>query len=333
MAPGKLPLRVAQAFAPGAISNFFSARGPDFPRLSEHDFSQVGATGGGFTLSAGVLSKASLLDGPGSRHIRISVNGDSRFDARTTSLALRLLLEATGVKFGTVILEQNVEVPIGLGFGASAASALSGVIAASSVLKLEISKKDIADFAHAAEIISQTGLGTVSVIYDGAGAGVITSAGGPGVARFQHVKIPRGLKLVTASLAPYQKRIVLSSRAVMRKAGRLGAEALSMVRADPSLLTLLAAGEWFASKLGLETREVSSLLRLANANGAIHPSQNMIGYAIHAAAYEEDVPRLVTKLGSNRLYPLVQVHDFGATKAGLIRSLAPNYPTVASSLL
>lgn len=325
--------KVSEAFAPAAISNFFAVEDLVPPIGREADLSQVGATGGGFTLSAGVHSKVTILDDSNLQRIRIIVNGDPSYDAKTTSLALRLLIDSTEAKFGTLILGQSVEVPIGYGFGASAASALSGVIAVSSALGLNLSKEKVAYFAHAADIMAQTGLGTVSVIYDAVGAGAITRPGGPGVAEFLRVKVPKGLKLVTASLAPYQKSDLLSSEVMRRKVNSLGKEALRMVTANPTFDTLLAAGESFARRLGLETREVRSLIRLAEANGASHSSQNMIGYAVHCVAREEDVPRLATRLGSSKPLPWVQVYDFGTTKAGVIRRYVADYPTVTSSLV
>ncbi len=299
----------------------------------ELNLSRVGATGGGFTLSAGVHSKVTVLDGSNSRRVRITVNRDPTYDARTTSMALRLLIQSTKVKFGTLILEQNVEVPIGYGFGASAASALSAVIAASSALGLGLSKERVAYFAHAADILAQTGLGTVSIIYNASGAGAITRAGGPGVAEFLRISVPGGLKLVTASLAPYQKSVLLSSEMMRSRANRLGAAALRVVTRDPTFETLLEAGEVFARRLGLETKEVRSVIGLAKANGARYASQNMMGYATHSVVGEDDVSKLVAKLGSSRLIPWVQVYDFGKAKAGVLRDYCADYPTVTSSLV
>jgi pantoate kinase len=173
----------------------------------------------------------------------------------------------------------------------------------------------------------------VSAIYDDVGAGAITIAGGPGFAEFLHVKVPRGLKLVTASQSPYRKTDTLSSATMRRRVNNLGAEALRIVTDNPTFDTLLNAGESFARKLGLETSEIRSLIRLAEANGATHASQNMIGYAIHSVAREQDVPRLVAKLGSSKPLPWVQVYDFGTAKAGVIRNYAADYPTVTSSLV
>lgn len=329
-------LRSATAFAPATISNFFSIR--DDPLLLK-DYShldRVGATGGGYVLSSGVETRATKFNGSSDAEIKVVVNGDATYPARTTMLALRMLVEDTKPKFGTLLVEQRVEVPIGQGFGASAASALSAVLAASSALGLTLSKRRVSHYAHEADILSQTGLGTVSVIYKGSGAGAITRAGGPGVARFLNVKVPNGLRIVTASLAPYVKSTALSSIAIRKRINRFGDEALKRVEADPTLDTLAESGAWFADSLGLKTKEVSRLIERAKASGALYASQNMIGYAVHALVLEPDVPKVARALSAAESLPKVEVYGIGSEKARVRPSQeerAQVYPTVTRSFV
>jgi pantoate kinase len=326
--------RTALAFAPATISNFFSIHDDpillkDYSRLDE-----AGATGGGYILSKGVASRATRFNGSDDRDIRITVNGDATYPAKTTMMALRMLVNETAARFGTLVVEQRVDVPIGHGFGASAASALSGVLAASAALGLNLSKRKTAHFAHMADILSQTGLGTVSVIYRGTGAGAITKAGGPGVARFLNVKTPTELRIVTASLAPYAKSTALSSEKLRERINRFGDEALRRVEADPSLDTLAQSGSWFADNVGLKTKQVARLVEKAKSSGAIYASQNMIGYAIHALVMESEIPRVVRALSSTESMPRVEVYEVGSERAG-VRPGAEEwlYPTVTRSLV
>ena len=50
------------------------------------------------------------------------MNGDPAYEARTTKRAVALLVERYRLGFERIELEQQVDVPIGCGFGASAAS-------------------------------------------------------------------------------------------------------------------------------------------------------------------------------------------------------------------
>lgn len=245
------------------------------------------------------------------------VNGDPGYNARTTRRALQLLVES-GLAEGKLIVEQTVKTPIGSGFGASAASALSAVYAASAAIGFKLAKYEVAFFAHRAEIIEQTGLGTVSVVYKGTGAGAIVMPGKPGIARFRTVKVPKDLRIVTAYLAPYDKKDALSSSSISERIDKLGREALSSFVQDPTIDTLTSEGEKFSRNLGLESPEVKKLISVAKSNGAMSASQNMIGYAIHALADEDRCVRIQAQLRRAAPAARVDVFSVGKTRAGVI---------------
>jgi len=279
----------------------------------------MGATGGGYVLSKGTRTKAMLRQGNGGV-VSTVVNGDPKYNARTTRRAVGLLLTSNPRMFEELRLEQEVETPIGSGFGASAASAISAVYAASAVLGIRKLKRDLAIFPHRAEIIEQTGLGTVSVVFDGVGAGAITEAGEPGYAKFLNVKVPRDLRIVTAFLAPYDKRDALSSKQISEKINLLGGEALRGFLTDPSIDTLAQEGERFSRELGLESPEVRKLTDLAKSAGARYASQNMIGYAIHSLVDSDRSERVVRALRRMTSKVRVDVFRVGAVKAGVERA-------------
>jgi pantoate kinase len=301
------------------------------------DLTHVGATGGGYILSKGVKTRATRFNGSTSRAVRIVVNGDPYYQAKTTGLALQMLVDAAKPRFGTLLVEQTVDVPIGYGFGASAASALSAVYAASAALGIDLPRRKVAYFAHAADILSQTGLGTVSVIYGSAGAGAIIRAGGPGIARFLKIPVPKRLKIVTASIAPYPKSVALSSQKLRARINQYGDEALMSIQNHPDLETLAEAGRVFTNRVGLKTREVGRLMETAMSNGAISASQNMIGYAIHALVMEPDLETLVGALTSLESMPRVDVFEVNSSRAGLVTPEAKGgknlYQTVTKSFV
>jgi pantoate kinase len=298
---------------------------------SRKDFLHAGATGGGYILSRGAVSKVTALGSAQSSAIETVVNGDPRYDARTTREALHLLMKARGAK-ARLRVEQRVDVPIGFGFGASAASAFSAVLAASAALDFELPREEIAMFAHKAEIIQQTGFGTVSAISSGIGAGFIYRPGAPGVARFTKLKAPSGIRIVTASLAPMQLKGLLSSRRKIALVNKLGEESLRRVMAKPTLERMAAEGEWFTRKLGITIPEVASLIRLAKKAGATHASQNMIGQAMHAIVPLRRTEAVVRALSGSTLEPRVDVLEIGKVKAGVTSIAQLDYPTVTSSL-
>ncbi len=265
-----------------------------------------------------MVSKATLLSADAPLSLETTVDGDPAYDARTTRRAVSLLLERKGVRRGRVRLEQRTAVPIGCGFGASSASAISAVYAVASALGLPGTKSELARSAHDAEIAERTGVGTVSVAYDFTGAGAITVPGAPGTARFVEVDVPKGTRVVTASLSPYDKTGTLSSPSASEKTTRLGREALSRFLADPSLDNLAGTGEWFSSRLGLATPEVRRLAEAAKSAGAAHASQNMIGFAVHSVVDEDRAGRVASSLKATAGSPRVDTFEIGTRRAGAL---------------
>jgi pantoate kinase len=299
---------VPAAFAPSAITNFFEIRYDGSP-------GPIGATGGGYILSKGTTSTAKLVRGRG---VATRVNGDRAYDARTTRRAVGLLLSHLGRLDAGVTVDQWVDTPIGSGFGASAAAATSAVYSVAPALGVRKQKKELATFAHKAEILEQTGLGTVSAIYDSIGAGAIAVPGEPGVARFVAVRVPKDTRIVTAYFAPYDKKDALSSPAMREKINRLGHVALQRFLSDRRLDNLATEGEAFSKGLGLESPEVKKAIRTAKAAGASHASQNMIGYSVHSlvdADRASRVSKVLKALGSG---VRVDVFEVGHARAGVL---------------
>ena len=308
--------RSAEAFAPAAISNFFTISGPELDRLTpESDLHHVGATGGGYMLSRGVRTRVTLKESPGAAKVEeIVVDGDPAYEARTTRTAAELLLRDAGVSDCSIRIEQKMEVPVGRGFGASAASALSSVNALAAALGLKMPPAQVAYFAHAADILCRTGLGTVSVTYRYGGAGIIVRPGAPGAAEVREVHVPPGARIVTASLAPFRKSVILSSREARDRVNKLGEQALRNASAL-TLESLVRAGEEFSRELGLQSPDVSRLIFLARSSGAMGASQNMVGHAVHAVAWDEDAERVASALRSDQSRPVVSVYGFASGSA------------------
>ncbi len=261
------------------------------------------------------MSRATLVSRNAPSRLETAVDGDPSYDARTTRRAVNLLLAGSGPGEGHIKLEQEMGVPIGCGFGASSASAISAVYAVAALLGIKVDKARQACFAHEAEIVEQTGVGTVSVAYDFTGAGAIVVPGLPGVAEFVEVAVPDGMRVVTASLGPYDKRAAFSSPALSRRINELGIAALTRFLARPTLEVLAEEGERFSSAVGLMTPEVKRLADAARAAGAVHASQNMIGYAIHSLVDADRAPKVKEALSSLGC-PRVGAYEMGKVRAG-----------------
>jgi len=303
--------RTAEAFAPSAITNFFEIDYDSSPH-------PTGANGGGYILSKGTMTRATFTSGKASE-VLTRVNGDRSYNARTTRRAVGLLLGDNGLP-GQLLIDQTVDTPIGAGFGASAAAATSAVYAVAAASGIEMPKRDLALFAHRAEILEQTGLGTVSVVFDKVGAGAITVSGEPGEAKFVTVPVPDDTRIVTAFVAPYDKKDALTSKVVSQRINRLGHQALQGFLAEPTLDNLAREGEEFSKKLGLESPEVKKLIALARSAGASYASQNMIGYSVHSIANSDAAAKVARSMAQVGKQVRVDVFEVGARKAGVLNT-------------
>lgn len=311
-----LQSRSAVAFAPAAITNFFSVH---YSPQTDGDFRHAGATGGGYVLSKGVTTEATFSEAGGEERVGVIVDGNPKYRARTTRKAVELLLSDRAHPKGLLVLQQSMGIPVGCGFGASAAAAISGVYATAAVMGLRLAKRELAYYAHTADIVEQTGLGTVSVTYDGTGAGVITRAGAPGISKFLNVEYPSGTRIVAASLAPYRKSDAISRPDTVKRINDLGHRALRRMMASPTLETLASEGERFSEGLGLMTSEVRGLAKLAKSSGASHASQNMIGYAVHALTTAARTEAVAAALRDSSLKPLVEIFEIGRQRARVLK--------------
>ena len=147
-------------FVPGHITGFFT--------IENHEITlKKGSCGAGFLLSQGVRTTIDESD-----ELVIDVNqGDDTVIAEV----LRIMDVETDFK-----ITQDIQLPIGAGFGTSAASALSLALALNEFLDLGYSRELCGQIAHMAEVNLGGGLGDV-IAQTGHGMVLRTSPGAPGI--------------------------------------------------------------------------------------------------------------------------------------------------------
>ncbi|MEM3607788.1 MAG: hypothetical protein QW238_02870 [Candidatus Bathyarchaeia archaeon] len=278
----------ASAYSPAGISSFF--------RIHGSTANPTGATGGGFTITRGVRTEVSVKASPISR-VTVSFNGvPARAGGAETSLrVVEALLKRSPQTSMEVSVNHIVDPPVAAGFGTSAASALSLSLALSEALGLKLTLREAAGIAHAAEVESRTGLGTVAALTVG-GCVVTFKPGPPGECRILRIPLHPDLKIIAAYFNSKPTNIILRERSLERRVNKWGDEALQRILSDPRVETLLSASRDFAVKTGFATRRVIRALEAAEAAGALGGAQNMLGEAVHVVAYREDVDHVMEAL-------------------------------------
>jgi pantoate kinase len=272
-------LKCARAFSPAGITSFFEIcdRTPDGKMLTDPEL--IGARGGGFSPENGVSTDVVAEDAEETQ-VQVFINGLCCPEAETTLSVVEMLTEKISEPY-SITIKHDVNVPVGAGFGSSAAGALGAALALNKVLNLNLTYNQLGKIAHAAEIKAKTGLGTVGPLLYG-GCGLAIEPGAPGVACVDRVPVSVDHRLVVGTFKPYPTKELLSSdekRAIINEWGR---KTLKKILADASLENFMKCSKQYAIGTGFATSRVKKLMDLSEKAGAVGAAQNMVGEAVHA---------------------------------------------------
>jgi pantoate kinase len=282
-------LRVSKAFSPAGISSFFEICDTLPNGTPITDLERVGARGGGFGIQKGVTTEVEVSEAE-KNSIRVFINGRNASEAETTKTTAKMLLEKASEKY-SVVVKHWVEVPIGAGFGSSAAGALTTALALSKALGLNLTYNQLGKIAHIAEVKCKTGLGTVGPLMLG-GCVLTIEPGAPGIAIIDRIPISADYVIVAGVFGSIPTREVLSSHEKRLAVNKWGRKTLEKILAEPSLENFLACCRWFAEKTGFMTERVRKLIEIVEEAGAMGAAQNMVGEAVHALATSENAERV-----------------------------------------
>ena len=193
-------MREASAFSPGHITGFFQICN------ETDDLLLKGSRGAGVCLTKGVRSTV-RLEPAAKSSLEVKINGCPTTSAVVSDYVAKTMLSRAKGNY-RVAVEHWVEVPIGVGMGTSGAGALSLALALNDALDLDLSKEEVAQVAHIAEVECKTGLGTIIAETYG-GMEIRVKSGAPGVGEI--VKVPLKGEYVVVCL-PFDQ---ISTRSIL----------------------------------------------------------------------------------------------------------------------
>ncbi len=272
-------IKKAKAFCPSGLTSFFEIcdRTPNGQKIT--DPLKIGARGGGFCPDKGVTTEV-LAETADNNNIEIFINGKLCPEATTTKYVIDALLSRVSEKYCLTVKHQ-VEIPIGAGFGSSAAGAWSVALALSKALRINLTFIQLGDIAHVADVKSKTGLGTVGPLMHG-GCALTLEPGPPSVARLDQVPISSNHVIIVGTFKPYPTKEMFSFPEKRELINNWGHKTLKRILDDCSLENFMAASKTFAFETGFATERVKKLIKSAEDSGAIGAAQNMLGEAVHA---------------------------------------------------
>ncbi len=252
-------------FVPGHITGFFT--------IENHEISlKNGSCGAGFLLSKGVRTTIEDAD-----ELIINVN---QGDSTVIDEVLRILEIDTNFK-----ITQDIQLPIGAGFGTSAASALSLSLALNDFLDLNYPKELCGQIAHMAEVNLGSGLGDV-IAQTGHGMVLRVEPGAPGIGKiesFEHDvyvawKSFGGIDTSSIIRDPHHREVISD----------VGLKYLEFFEEKSSLRNFLDLSYKFSTETKLMSGEVKSLVDYLNSRDDIlGSSMAMLGNTVFAFAYDK----------------------------------------------
>lgn len=253
---------VVTASCPGHISGYFRpVTGPDYRT--------TGSIGAGIVIEEGVVVRATPSPVPGVVARHVGEDGtvlEELHDSPPLAYLLRRL--RAGVQLETVC-----SLPIGAGFGLSAAALMAAAAAINELFGLGMTPGACAELAHEAEIVHRTGLGDVAACQGGGRDFRL----GPGIAAGIHRFFDLDAPISAVTFGPLPSPTVLGSALAL---DRVTAAYPGEYPGTPAGFFRLS--RLFAEKSGLLTRELDGLLRDCEKHG-IMASMTMLGNGVFAS--------------------------------------------------
>jgi len=252
-----------KAYAPSHITGFFEICESEKP---EH----MGSRGCGFTLQAGTVTEVMVKDG---EDISIQLNGVER-DAPTTEFVVRELAANRSVE-----VHSKIDVPIGCGFGASGAGALSTALALNEALSLNLTYEQVAGVAHVAEVKNRTGLGDV-IAQSYGGLVIRKESGAPGIGVVDRIHVS-DVKIDYVVFGEIITKDILEDAGMRRRINEAGRSAMKKLLSKSTFSEFVRLSKKFAIETGLLSSRAGDAIEAVESMGGV-ASMAMLGDAVFA---------------------------------------------------
>ena len=270
----------AIAFCPGHITGFF--------QICEHEEPlRSGSRGAGICINLGATSTVVSNKG-GTGDIEVYINGEKN-DAPVTKQALAQMTFGRDIDLS---VETVLDLPMGQGFGMSAAGALSAALATTEILEEPF--QTALEAAHEAEVLHRTGLGDVAALSKGG----ITFRRIEGVPPYGRVERMKGdIELVLATVGPpISTPTILLNPDLRERINLIGKECIAGLGMSPTLASFFRLSKEFAMRTGLATRRVEEVLTEIEYLGP--SSMVMLGNSVFASGDTDELERVLVRYGS-----------------------------------
>ena len=248
-------------FAPSHITGFFEI-------IDNQNPLKRGSRGAGIAMDKGVITNLKLIDKNSSDSLKTNVTINGEEDVKNTTITFKTL-EIMEREFNinkfvvdkTISIDHELKVPIGAGFGTSAACALGTALSIAKVLELDITYNKAISIAHLAEIEMKSGLGDVIAEVNG-GITLRIKEGAPGIGLTDKIILKNDLYVICKSLGGIETSEIIGDPIHKKRINNTGRNMLSMLLKNPVPEFFLKLSNKFAMETGLLSNEVSDIINI-----------------------------------------------------------------------
>lgn len=223
-----------------------------------------GSRGAGVSLTKGVKTTVHV-ERAVENSVQVKINGDATGSAEVSKRVANAFLSFSKTSY-RVLVEHQIEVPIGCGFGSSGAGALSLALALNEALGLKLSPTEAAQTAHIAEVECKTGLGTVIAETYG-GVEIRVKPGAPGVGEIKSIHINDSYVVACLCFGPISTKKVLTDPRLRRTINKFGKTLVGRLIKQPLVSSFMEFSRRFAESTGLISEKVRKVLAEADSHG------------------------------------------------------------------
>jgi len=275
------------AFSPGHITGIFRIH--DQPE----DPLKKGSWGAGVSLARGVTTRVHIRNS--SRNsVQIRINGETTKSAKVSEHVTNAFLSHAKKK-SNIIVDHNVDIPIGSGFGSSGAGALGLALALNEALNCDLSHIEAVQIAHIAEVDCKTGLGTVIAEASG-GLEIRTKPGGPGVGDVRRIPVEKDYAVTCLSFGPISTGEVLTNEEFRQLINEFGGDLLGRLIAEPKPHVFMELSRKFAEHVGLISPRIRRILTETDSSD-LTCSMAMLGETVFTLVERDNLEKLLPIFG------------------------------------
>lgn len=245
---------------------------------TSEDLLHKGSLGAGFNIKRGVITDVQLSQTK-SHEVFFENHQENEQSAGITFYVVNQLEQLLQRSLPSLSIHHRFDIPIGAGYGSSAAAALSTVFAINELLNLQIPELKLFQIAHKAEISNKTGLGDVLGLYANSAFEQRVKEGAPGIGNIQKLDFDtREYDLYTYSVGPLSKKYLLTDPTKRKMITEQGDIAIKSFELDPTFENFCFVSLEFAKNINLIPKNLWDLIY--SLPSTIKGSQIMLGESL-----------------------------------------------------